>query len=191
MKQKIKLWQVTLLALIVLLSGGLFFVHYQNSHNLSTSQVKKQSHQQIAEKQNDQQIEEAGIMTVADHNRLTSIHDNVEKTGSISNDDFNWVITLLQSKPLKDTDFSRAMKPSSVMLYMGHLEKLSPAQKQKLYNALLPYLSNGSSPLKQMAMRILGDAKVSSAKPVLTQLLHDNSAGVREGAKRALQKIDS
>ena len=182
MRRNFGLWQAITITAIVFLLLGFFFIRSYNSHRLLMNQKAVQ--------EAGKQIEKEGIMTVADHDRLTSIHDGVEKTGNISSEDFKWLIALLQSKPLKDTQSSRDMKPASVMLYMGHLKNLSSAQKQELYTALLPYLNGNSVPLTRMAMRILGDAKVGSAKPVLTQLLHDNSKGVREGAKKALQKID-
>ena len=187
MKRQYTFWAALVVLLIALSTAVLFFVNYKNAHTRLTDQEVVRD---LGE-----QKERMGTMTANDNARLNSIHERAANSGTISDQDFNWVIALLQSKPIKDTEYNRTVKPSSVMMYMGGLKNLSPTQQQKLYNALHPYLTEPttqeSHSLKLMAIRIVGQAKVASAKPILTQLSQDADEDVRRRAKRALQDMSS
>jgi len=187
MKRYLKSWIAAAIALIALLSCTFFFVKYKTSHRQVT-------HQQIVQELGDAR-EKSGEMTKNDYVKLASVQAGIALSRTISDRDLDWVINLLYAKSIQDTEANRSVKASSVMLNLTGLRTLSAPQQQKLYQALLPYLTEPtteeSHSLKLMSISLLGHARVALAKPTLTQLAGDADEEVSQRAKSALENMSS
>ena len=85
-------------------------------------------------------MERNGIMSGADHHRVALLQDNAEAGKQLSDDDVEWLLTLLQ-KPSKQPEILQ----SRVLLVILHMHIITSAQQQKIRQAMPPLLS-GSHP---------------------------------------------
>lgn len=184
MKRIPKIWTAAII-LIALVSAAVFFVNYHLAHKQLTSQEVVQRLGEMRE--------QSGEMTKADQIKLAAIQAGIAKGGTISDQDLKWDIDLLQKKSPKNTEVNRNIKAGSVMLNLTGLKTLSLIQQQELYQALHPYLTQQtteeSHSLKLMAIRILGNAKVTAAEPDLERLSKDIDEEVSQRAAKALHKM--
>lgn len=149
----------------------------------------------IAHEKRIQQFEEgrekAGVMTVRDYEKLVSINKEITKSRAISDQNLDWMVTLLQARPIKDNQSNRVGKAITVTLYMSGLKTLSETQKQKLFPALSPFLTGPTTQenhaLRLMAIRTLSRANVTLARPQIMKLADDSDEDVSREAKSALE----
>ncbi len=89
-----------------------------------------------------QETEQKGILRASDYARLAQVSDAIQRQHVMSDADLDFWIALLQQGPLKDTPSNRMGFYSIVMGCGVGRKHLTPAQQGKMYDAVLPYVSD-------------------------------------------------
>ena len=148
-------------------------------------------HQDIAKS-----LEEAGIASAADCRRLFQLKQVIVTTGSISDDEVDWVIALARN-PLVATSEnslgSHNLALGEMLQSMSQVAEftLTPSQADKLFAAALDYFPMDSSDFLTISngYRAMMWLKEKRAIPLLTLFLDDSRATVRYRAKEALTSL--
>ena len=152
------------------------------SRQQSGSESLLQHRVQLAKK-----LEASGVMNSQDFLKWEDITNNVVKTGIISNDDLNWMLTLMQ-KPQSPTNDPQLVH-GDVLGTLTHLKQIPEAQKEKIYNAALPLLSSDKKMDKMYAAKILRKLNDKKAVPYIKPLLSDPDPDVQQQARRVLKDL--
>ena len=123
---------------IIVLSVFLFTRHSQSSLDSVVERREKRS-QKYQEK-----WEQKGILSIPDHARLIKISAYIERSQQMSDDDLDFWISLLQRGPLKDTPSNRGLFYTTVMEDALGRKQLSPSGQKKMYDAVLPFVSDAT-----------------------------------------------
>ncbi len=127
----------TLLAIVLLAA----FLYSRLAHNLwepgtSNPPPSRQSYFQETERK--------GILSTIDYARLAQVSDTIQHQHQMTDADLDSWIAVLQKGPLKDTPSNR-MGFDSIVLGLGIGRKnLTPSQQEKMYNAVLPFVSDAA-----------------------------------------------
>ena len=91
-----------------------------------------------------QETERKGILSANDYARLGQVSAAIENQHQITDADLDSWVAVLQKGPLKDTPSNR-MGFNSIVLGLGVGRKhLTPPQQEKMYNAVLPFVSDAA-----------------------------------------------
>ena len=112
-------------------------------------------------------MEQDGILNVSDYTRLTQIQETIQHQQRISDDLDFWIATLHKG-PLKDLPAKRMLFYSTVMGCAGGHKNLSPQQQRKMYDAVLPFVSDAAY---TDAMDTRGSVGIDPADPTSPQSL--------------------
>lgn len=136
--------------------------------------------------------EYSGVMSHDDYVKLRFLEDKVQRFSSLEDQDVDWLLSLRRA-PLKQKPYAASLartRPMGALLDA----KLTPSQKEKVFQAALPMLSSTDKYNDDSdkiwgcnAMKTLRDKR---AVPQLLPLLGDPRALVRERATRALNAIN-
>ena len=143
--------------------------------------------------ENQDAIEEAGLMSARDWRRLCDLAIAIQATGSISDADLDWIITLARS-PLVSTTDNILASHNLALGYSGvsSLQHLTPLQADKLFEVALDYFSMP----EEEPFAIINGCKTmmwlrdKRAIPILIPLLKDSRPTVRYRANEALTSLD-
>ena len=127
-----------LLLSVMLLSVFLFLRHIQNPLDADIKRRVQRSQGYL------QKWEQKGILSASDQARLFKISTYIAKRQEISDDDLDFWIALLHRGPLKDTPSNRIGFYTDVLSDGSGRKHLTPSQQQKMYDAVLPYVSDAA-----------------------------------------------
>ncbi len=133
----IKIVAITVLGLtLALLTIHLLIDRTQDPLNVI---IKRQAQQSLGYRQEWQQ---KGILSANDYARLDKISIYIQRRQTISDDDLNFWIALLQQGPLIKTPANWSLFYTDVLGLGVGRKHLSLAEQKKMYDAVLPFLSN-------------------------------------------------
>lgn len=135
------------------------------------------------------QREEAGILTAKDHFRLNNIQLGIEKNRTVSDEDLDWAIRLMHSEPMRNSEKARYELPRVVMAYLGGPKRLSTSQRDKLFQAVLPYLSSPNKWLRMAGITSMININDPRAISHLRRLTNDPDGDVKRLAVKVLNRI--
>ena len=84
-------------------------------------------------------IEQMGVLSTRDDNRLALLSKHIYLQHIITNDDLDFWIKLLKKGPIVDRELNRGIFETRVIGYMLGRKNLTANQKHELYMAILPY----------------------------------------------------
>ena len=91
-----------------------------------------------------QETERKGVLSAADYARLAQVSDGIQHRHQMTDDDLDAWTAVLQRGPLKDTPANR-MSFDTIVLGLGiGRKRLTPPQQAKMYEALLPFVSDSA-----------------------------------------------
>lgn len=91
-----------------------------------------------------ERLEQQGILAAADHARLIKISTYIERNQQLPDNDLNFWISLLQKGPLKDNPSNRGLFYTIVMGGALGRKQLSTSSQEKMYDAVLPFVSDAA-----------------------------------------------
>jgi hypothetical protein len=174
---RIVLW---LIALNILALVGYAIIHSRNSN------AKDQALRELAAK-----MEKEKVMPKDDYYRETIVGEQASNTGKVTDEDLKWLITQLNAKPM-DPLLNFHLK-NKVLTIFTALKDPSPAQREQIYSATVPFLSaNDPSDQtfhinKQEAIKVMMVLQDKRSVPYIVPLLKDDVSFVRISAKKALE----
>ena len=168
------------------LSVFLFIRHTQNPLDIAIErQVQSSQNYRL-------RWERKGVLSASDMARLAKISAYIQQRQEMSDADLDFWVALLHRGPLKDTPSNWGLFYASVFGLADGRKHLSPSQQQKMYDAVLPYVSDA---VYTKAMDL--SYKVDSGDPTSPQSLrtgHEKSAIIllaQTHDPRALGKLDA
>ena len=96
-------------------------------------------------------MEEQGHMAAADYLRWEAVGDKVSRQGRIEDEDLDWAISTMQKPSTNPSELHSTI----ISLFLAP-RTLTPSQKQKIHDAVLPLLSSKDEDdrmLSRMAIR--------------------------------------
>ncbi|MDQ2687928.1 MAG: HEAT repeat domain-containing protein [Armatimonadota bacterium] len=163
---------VTALALFALLFG---IYHYIQSNSIVSRGARRYSSN--------------GVMSAENYRRLASIQTNIFRTGTITDADLRWAISLLHSRPLVESQNNENGLHRAVLLYLTGIRYLTPSQQSEFFTAVVPLASDKDRYVRQMAATTLGEIGDARAKPYLKKMQSDPVMQVRVHAAQALKRL--
>jgi len=135
------------------------------------------------------------VMQPSSKYKIDEIVAEVQKTGGISDSNLEWTLAFLRKND--GAGLSQHLARSSILSPLEELKRISPPQKEKIYQAVIPMLGNNPAydddldKIRASAvMRILRDKR---ATPYLTALLaapdHTDGEEIHLHAQAALDAI--
>ena len=197
---------------VLLLAAALsifLLLHHSQSPLDAKVESKVQSTQGYRE-----QWEKKGVLTASDHARLIKISTYIQQRQEMSDDDLDFWIALLKKGPPIDTPSNHSLFYSVMMGDAMGRKHLSQAAQKKMYDAVLPFVSDAayanaidpsdtridpSDPSTQENLRIgsenlavilLAQTRDPRALPVLQDLAQNSrSAKIRATAQEYYAKL--
>ena len=131
-----------------------------------------------------------GVMTHAEAVRLYHIGGVLHREHKISNDDLDWAIRLLHSKPVISTEKNRSKKIRRVISNLGGLNSsFTAAQLKKRTQAIFPFLRDKDALVRASAVIAMMHEK--RAIPQLLRMQQDSDSLVRHWVSIALQDLQT
>lgn len=114
-----------------------------------------------------------------------------EKQGLITEADLNWTLDLLKTPIESSNPNAPALRRSNTLIVFRNVKNLTPAQKDKVYEAVSGLLTSSDDLDRIGAIAVVGNIKEKRALPALTRLLEDTDPKVRSFAKYTIKLINS
>ena len=152
----------------------------------------------MTDQENGEDQARMGIMTPAEGTRWTQLLRTVKHRGSITPPELNWVLqTLAAPAPSLPPDIPQrylapqmaATRRLELMLVLREAKSCTPAQKERIYQATVGYLSSQEPNDEVGAIAVMRTLKDSRAIPKIRLLLSDPNEPVRTHALAALAAI--
>lgn len=167
-----------LIALIIAVIVSYFVVKQKRANDLFQERTK------LANK-----LAESGVINAQDFVKWEFITDGVVKTGAISDNDLDWMLSIMHNPQTATND--PQIVHGDVLGTLMHLKQMTEEQRNKIYVAALPLLSSGKKLDKLYAARMMRKLGDKRAIPYLEPLLKDPDPDVQRLAHRALKDLSS
>lgn len=115
-----------------------------------------------------------GALSLAEWSRLCAVEIRLEQTQTISDGDIGFVAHLLRSRPPLDTPdnaFTREQLTLS-QLCASKPVLLTPVQRKRLFDAVLPFTGSTNSVVQGNAMLVLARTRDPRVVPVMKRLMN-------------------
>lgn len=127
--------------------------------------------------------QQQGIMAKQDYLRLVKIQDGIDRTQKVSDGDVAFIARELNSLPVQNTAKNAVQAQHLVLDHTyaspGHKPKrLTPSQRSRLYNAILPYTSSSDQWVQVDASLALAGTRDPRAIPVLKHMAQSSQYSV-------------
>ena len=139
--------------------------------------------------------QQQGVMTKQDYLRLVKIQDGIDRTQRISDEDVAFIARELNSLPVQNTSKSAVQAQEMVLAHTyaspGHKPKqLTPSQRGRLYNAILPYTGSSDQWVQVGASLALAGTRDPRAIGVLNRMAQSSQYPVvRMDARTWLKRL--
>jgi hypothetical protein len=182
MKKIIK-WLISLNILVALVWGGWFAWNtYQRK-----AEILKQRAKEL------ERNEKAGYMTVQNSEYLATLTKVLDRTGRMSDTDTAWLCEVIQSSLKKDY-MHGALDRLGITFTLRQLKQVTPSQREKLYQAMIPMTRTPDGNDEFASDRIgfcntMVIIKETKAVEQMLLLLNDPRSKVKKRAEDAIQRL--
>ncbi len=136
-------------------------------------------------------VAQNGEMSKQDYLNFSRIEESAEKRGSITEEDFDWILNLRSASVNSRNPDAPELRRLDAAIVLRNVKNLSPAQKERGYQAISPQLASSSKSDKIGAIAVMENLEDKRALPALTRLLADSDPTVRSFARKTIQKIEA
>ena len=139
--------------------------------------------------------QQQGVIAKQDYLHLVRIQDGINQTQKVSDEDMAFIVRELNSLPVQNTSKTAAQAQHLVLDHTyaspGHKPKrLTPSQRSRLYNAILPYTSSSDQWVQVDASLALAGTRDPRAIPILKHMAQSSPYSVvRLDAKEWLKAL--
>jgi hypothetical protein len=131
-----------------------------------------------------------GVMTLQTYNRLVDIDIRSHTQGKLSDADVEWALSLLKSKPPRDTLRNRETLHSWAIAHIIGCKGLITSQKEKFYDACMGLIASKSDWDKITAIIGLGSLHDARAVPTIRRIAarHSRKSQLGKWARDTLRE---